>query len=48
MVHSCNSAVGELDLWIVAGWDPLDEAGHVELVSALSLVSTWAPSGSRR
>ena len=48
VAHSCDSAAGELGLWIVVGWDPLDEAGHVELVSALSLVSTWAPTGSRR
>ena len=48
VAHSCDSASGELGLWTVVGWEPLDEAGHVELVSALSLVSTWAPSGSRR
>ena len=48
VAHSCDSAAGELGLWIVVGWDPLDEAGHVELVSALSLVSTWVPPGSRR
>ena len=47
-MYSCDSAAGELELWIAVGWDPLDEAGHVELVSALSLVSTWVPPGSRR
>ena len=48
LVYSCDSAAGELELWIAVGWDPPDEAGHVELVSALSLVSTWVPPGSRR
>ena len=48
VAHSCDSAAGELGLWIVVGWDPLDEAGHVEPVSALSLLSTWPPPGSRR
>ena len=48
LAHSCDSAAGELELWIAVGWDPPDEAGHVELVSALSLVSTWVPPGSRR
>ena len=48
VAHSCDSATGELGLWIVVGWDPPDEAGHVEPVSALSLLSTWPPPGSRR
>ena len=48
VAHSCDSATGELGLWIVVGWDPPDEAGHVEPVSALSLLSTWPPAGSRR
>ena len=48
LAYSCDSAAGELELWIAVGWDTPDEAGHVELVSALSLVSTWAPPGSRR
>ena len=48
VAHSCNAASGELELWTLVEWEPLDRPGHVDLVSALSLVSTWATSGSRR